>query len=56
MIVNTDFKSLEVVTAAWLSQDKVMMDEIRAGTDMHEANRLAFGLPSRLVAKILKFR
>lgn len=56
MIVNTDFKSLEVVTAAWLSQDPVMMDEIKAGTDMHEANRLAFGLPSRLVAKVLKFR
>ena len=55
-IVNVDFKSLEVVTAAWLSQDKVMMDEIKAGTDMHEANRVAFGLPSRLVAKVLKFR
>jgi DNA polymerase-1 len=56
MIVNVDFKSLEVVTAAWLSQDPVMMDEIKAGTDMHEANRLAFNLPSRLVAKVLKFR
>lgn len=55
-IINVDFKSLEVVTAAWLSQDQVMMDEIKAGTDMHEANRLAFGLPSRLVAKVLKFR
>ena len=56
MIVNVDFKSLEVVTAAWLSQDQVMMDEIKAGTDMHEANRVAFNLPSRLVAKVLKFR
>lgn len=56
MIVNVDFKSLEVVTAAWLSQDKVMMDEIIAGVDMHEANRTAFGLPNRGVAKILKFR
>ena len=56
MIVNVDFKSLEVVTAAWLSQDPVMMDEIKAGTDMHEANRLAFNLPNRGIAKILKFR
>lgn len=55
-IVNVDFKSLEVVTAAWLSQDQVMMEEILAGTDMHEANRLSFGLPNRGVAKILKFR
>lgn len=56
MIVNVDFKSLEVVTAAWLSQDTVMMDEIHAGVDMHEANRLAFNLPTRGVAKTLKFR
>ena len=56
MIVNVDFKSLEVVTAAWLSQDPIMMDEIKAGTDMHEANRVAFNLPSRLIAKVLKFR
>jgi DNA polymerase I len=56
VIVNVDFKSLEVVTAAWLSQDEVMMNEIKAGTDMHEANRVAFNLPSRLVAKVLKFR
>lgn len=56
MIVNVDFKSLEVVTAAWLSQDKIMMEEIRNGVDMHEANRLAFNLPSRGIAKILKFR
>ena len=55
-IVNVDFKSLEVVTAAWLSQDKIMMQEIIAGTDMHEANRSAFNLPSRLIAKVLKFR
>lgn len=56
MIVNVDFRALEVVTAAWLSQDKVMMDEIIASVDMHTANQEAFGLPSRLVAKILKFR
>ena len=55
-IVNTDFKSLEVVTAAWLSQDKVMMQEICDGIDMHTANQVAFGLPNRLVAKVLKFR
>lgn len=33
-----------------------MMKEIIAGTDMHEANRVAFDLPDRGIAKILKFR
>ncbi len=47
---------MEVVTAAYLSQDPVLCREIREGVDLHEANRLRFGLPDRTTAKIFKFR
>lgn len=56
MIVNVDFSGLEVVTAAWLSQDTVLMEEILNGVNIHSMNQEAFGLPTRLVAKTLKFR
>jgi DNA polymerase I-like protein with 3'-5' exonuclease and polymerase domains len=56
MILNCDAKSLEVVGAAYLSQDPVMMQELLAGVDMHSRNQGDFGLPSRLIAKILIFR
>ena len=55
-LVNVDVKSLENVVAAELSQDKVMMQEIREKQDLHSNNQKAFGLPSRLVAKVLVFR
>lgn len=56
MIVNCDAKSLEVFCAAYLSQDQVMHKELIEGLDMHSLNQEAFGLPSRLIAKILIFR
>ncbi len=56
MIVNCDVKGLEVVTAAWLSKDVVLYDELNNGVDIHQANLEAFGLPTRLIAKVLKFR
>jgi len=56
MIVNCDVKALEVVTAAYLSQDKVMCQEIRDNVDIHENNRVRFNLPTRLIAKTFKFR
>lgn len=56
MIVQCDVKGLEVVCAAWLSQDKVLYNELNTNVDIHQANQDAFGLPNRLVAKILKFR
>lgn len=56
MIVNADAKSLEVYGAAYLSQDSVMMKELLDGVDMHSRNQEDFGLPSRLIAKILIFR
>lgn len=49
-------KSLENIVAAELSQDKVMMQEIMEKQDLHANNQKAFGLPSRLVAKVLVFR
>lgn len=55
-IVNGDVKSLEVVAAADYFDDKVLKQEILDRVDIHEANRLAFGLPSRLIAKVFKFR
>lgn len=52
--------ALEVVVAAELSGDKVLKQEIIDKVDIHDANRVRFGLgegkPGRLVAKIFKFR
>lgn len=56
MLLNVDFKSLEVVTAAYLSQDEVMCEEVRNGVDFHGLNQEKFNLPERVVAKVLMFR
>lgn len=56
LLINLDVKSLEIVVAAYLSQDPVLMAEIIEGKDLHEDNRVAFGLPTRLIAKVLNFR
>jgi len=56
MLVNVDASSLEVNCAAFLSQDPVLMDEILNGLDIHSRNQEAFGLPTRLIAKVLVFR
>lgn len=55
-IVNIDVKSLEVVCAAWMSQDKVLCQELRDEVDIHGENQKAFNLPERVVAKTLIFR
>lgn len=55
-IVNCDVKSLEIVVAAELANDSVMKKEILDKEDLHENNRVRFGLPSRLIAKIFNFR
>ena len=53
-------KGLEVVTAAYLSRDPVLIDELINEVDIHGANQDRFGFPKtregRTVAKILKFR
>jgi DNA polymerase I-like protein with 3'-5' exonuclease and polymerase domains len=56
MIVNCDAKSLEWVVGAYLSQDQVAIKEIWDEIDQHSLNQKAFGLPSRLIAKVFVFR
>lgn len=56
MLVNADVKALELVCAAYLFNDKVMREEIVNQVDIHENNRVAFNLPTRLIAKTLVFR
>lgn len=53
--LKSDAKGLEVVCAAYLSRDKVMMQEILDGVDIHGENQKYFNLP-RLIAKVLLFR
>jgi DNA polymerase I-like protein with 3'-5' exonuclease and polymerase domains len=39
-----------------LSGDQVGIDEINSGADIHEGNKVAFNLPTRLIAKTYLFR
>lgn len=55
-LVEGDASALEVVGAAYLSQDKILCQEIREGVDIHGRNQEALNLPSRLIAKIFVFR
>jgi DNA polymerase I-like protein with 3'-5' exonuclease and polymerase domains len=56
MLISADVKGLEVVTAAWLSNDNTLRQEIVDGVDIHQANQDVFNLPTRLVAKRFKFK
>jgi len=56
MIVSGDVKGLEVVGCAYLSRDETLIQEILNKEDIHANNQAAFKLPSRLIAKIFKFR
>lgn len=56
MLIQCDAAALEIRVAAFLSQDKVLIQEIKDGVDLHTDNQQRFGLPSRLIAKILNFR
>lgn len=59
-IIQCDARSLEVVCGAYLSQDKILMEELINGLDIHSLNQVALGLPEgstgRLIAKIFIFR
>lgn len=59
-IIQCDAKGLEIYCGAYLSRDKVLMDELRAGLDIHGINQKALNLPEgetgRLIAKIFIFR
>ena len=56
MLVNVDAKQLEWVVAVYLSQDKVGIQEILTGVDIHGINQTRFSLPTRTAAKVLIFR
>lgn len=56
MIVSADVKSLEVVVCAFLSQDRVLCDEVCQRIDFHDLNKKRFGLPDRVTAKRFKFK
>lgn len=56
MLVQCDASALEIRVAAFLFQDEVLIQEIKDGIDLHTDNQQRFGLPSRLIAKILNFR
>jgi DNA polymerase-1 len=56
VLVNVDAKALEVLCAAYLSNDPILCNEIITGVDMHQNNQNDFKLPTRLIAKTLTFR
>ena len=49
-------RSFEWRTLLELAKDQVGIEEILGGEDTHAKNQQAFGLPSRLIAKIFLFR
>lgn len=56
MLINVDAKALEIVCAAYLSQDPVLCQELLNRVDIHGVNQEAFNLPERVIAKIFVFR
>jgi len=56
LIVNVDARGLEIACAAFLAQDEILIKELENDVNIHTENQLAFNLPTRLVAKVLKFR
>lgn len=56
MLIEADAKGLEVLGAAYLSNDTILCKELTDGVDIHNENQEKFKLPSRLVAKTFKFR
>ncbi len=61
MIIDADLSQIEVRVCAFLSQDKTMIEEIKAGIDMHKANcinmlELPFTKENRNHAKTAIFR
>ena len=60
MILNFDVKGLEVVCAAYLSKDPVLIQELNDNVDIHSMNQSDLGLPDgkegRDTAKTFMFR
>jgi len=55
-VVQFDVKGLEVLCAAYISQDPVLIKELRDGEDIHSNNQAAFKLLDRLAAKRFMFK
>lgn len=56
MLIEADASGLEIVCAAYLSQDPVLLKEIWGGVDLHTNNQDSLKLPERVIAKIFIFR
>lgn len=56
MLISCDAAGLEWRVVTELSQDPTALKEILNKEDTHSLNQAAFGLPSRLIAKIYLFR
>ena len=56
MLVNADYKSLEVYVAADWYDDKVLKDELLRKLDLHSINQERFKLPDRVTAKRFIFK
>ncbi len=55
-LLTCDASQLEWRTVVELSRDEIGIREILEGQDTHSLNQVAFGLPSRLIAKVYLFR
>jgi len=56
LLINADFKGMEWLTAVFLSQDAVGLQELHDKFDQHGDNQERLKLPTRLVAKTFLFR
>lgn len=56
MLIEADAAKLEIVVAAYLSQDPILCQEVRDGVDIHTNNQKRFNLPTKTIAKIFVFR
>ena len=56
MLISFDIKGLEVLCAAYLFQDHVLLTEIKNKVNIHSVNQARFGFPNRLTAKRFKFK
>lgn len=60
MLIHADVKGLELVTAAYLSQDQILIRELTDGVDIHGDNQDRFGFEKthegRRLAKVFVFK
>jgi DNA polymerase-1 len=56
LLIQADASQLEWRTLLYLANDEVGIKEVLEKQDAHSLNQEAFGLPSRLIAKIYLFR